>query len=1434
MSKGIALKNRVVSVLLTVIMLVVLFPATEVGSVEINYDLPWLWPVPGSYKLTGLDYYYSGGLHNAGQCIDIANNGYSGENRLDVVSATSGTVLYIQSKYNETDNRGSGWGNYVIVRSGNVNIVYGHLKTVSCTYGPIKAGDVIGKMGNTGNSTGVHLHLQAYPSSENASSTAIPVFEQYRTNPLYVEKFQFMKGLQKESVAYGSWISNYYTNTSGSYYTYSGGLSLDYDVTHSASSVIVINTAGATVRSEPLKENAYNVDTLKYGTTVDIVGHYSDAYGTTWLLLSEGSDGAAWILADDVGFRDYRFGTELVDADLPDDTYGAFADLTFAGTVVSENEVDSLTVELQKDGETLDRFTQAVGLSEFSVSDYIRDGFTVQELNDGTYTLVLSVKERATYPGVDPAYKEKALTTTTFNINSVLSDHIPPLLEEIYVTALTPTELTLYCVATDNKSMDRVEIVISSADESFSRSYIAEADGSTYRLSVPVSDLKGAGDYIIKATAYDSYHNVHEKIRAVTVPAERTAGEIWVVQDILRVRSGPATSYEHLYTINKIGTKVVVTDIQTGGKYLWGKMADGWCAITYCTYESGYLYQVQFDLNGGSGEAPTPLNKRYGADAKISSEKPTREGYTFLGWAKSSDAKVPDYPAGATYSDDKTVTLFAVWQDSVSPTISTVTKNPSKWTNDEVTITVTASDNAGTVYYSFDGGTSWTSVNTLGVKENKIFPSRSIAVKDAYGNVTYYSEAITVDKIDKLPPDMSGVTASVTAEDGKVTLTATGIVDEQSGLSKYELILSPTRDFTVSDTVTVIPGTPVNMADGTYYWKLKVTDGAGNSTVKEFGRFRVGAPQKLSAPIDLAVTKTTSESVDLTWKAVDDADHYVLMFSLTEDFTGELFTHTTSGVIAVVPGLEAGVTYYCRVIAQASDNVFLDSDASQAIRFVTLNNDNTIHGFVSTTDASVDHNTNTVIWNAPYGADRLDLTVTVEKNATVTYWYDEAMTGVMTDLEAKAIPFTGDSAVVYIQITAENGEDRLYAVTVNRAAAVAATPTVDFSATDEMILVGEEPSDLSVIASSTDGGTLTITWYMSYNGGSYLAVGTGESINPTCDKAGDYTLYAVVTNENLKCQTTTASYTTDVVTITVEKHATTITVLISDFVYNGNTPSPAISGYVGDSTVTYRFFADSSCENEIATPTKAGVYYVVAYAAETDAYLAATSRPVRFEIQKQPSELLPPLTVVQPSLRDRNGYVTVAEDGIEYRVKGTDLWLAAEKGSIPFTAPIELEFRVKETENVSAGPTLSVSILSFDGAEDFLPNGSIGLTVDGDYLLASSGRLTAAQLLSGLEKSDGIHVYHPEGDKLNGTSTYVGTGARLTIEDDAGVYKSLYVIVLGDLDGDGLVTRADAEKILELSNGMASIGSEFDFPAADMNSDGVLTSVDAYLALIVT
>lgn len=71
-------------------------------------------------------------------------------------------------------------------------------------------------------------------------------------------------------------------------------------------------------------------------------------------------------------------------------------------------------------------------------------------------------------------------------------------------------------------------------------------------------------------------------------------------------------------------------------------------------------YTIAYNANGGTG-APSAQTKTYGVALTLSSTKPTREGYTFLGWSTDKSATEETYSAGGTYTANSAATLYAVW-----------------------------------------------------------------------------------------------------------------------------------------------------------------------------------------------------------------------------------------------------------------------------------------------------------------------------------------------------------------------------------------------------------------------------------------------------------------------------------------------------------------------------------------------------------------------------------------------------------------------------------------------------------------------------------------------------------------------------------------------------------------------------------------------------
>ena len=129
------------------------------GGAPAQVSGSWGWPTISPYIITSNFGYRWGRLH-AG--IDISGCGFGSP----IYSIGAGTVTEVVSSCPGQGYYGSscggGYGNVVYINHGNGVIVkYAHLNSVTVSAGQrVSRGQVVGTMGNSGSSTGTHLHFE--------------------------------------------------------------------------------------------------------------------------------------------------------------------------------------------------------------------------------------------------------------------------------------------------------------------------------------------------------------------------------------------------------------------------------------------------------------------------------------------------------------------------------------------------------------------------------------------------------------------------------------------------------------------------------------------------------------------------------------------------------------------------------------------------------------------------------------------------------------------------------------------------------------------------------------------------------------------------------------------------------------------------------------------------------------------------------------------------------------------------------------------------------------------------------------------------------------------------------------------------------------------------------------------------------------------------
>lgn len=142
-------------------------------------------------------------------------------------------------------------------------------------------------------------------------------------------------------------------------------------------------------------------------------------------------------------------------------------------------------------------------------------------------------------------------------------------------------------------------------------------------------------------------------------------------------------------------------------------------ATLYAVWKAN-TYTVKYNANGGTG-APANQTKTYGKALTLSSTKPTRTNYIFKGWGTSASATTVAYAAGASYTANAGITLYAVWEIAyVKPRIvnlSIVRCDPNGTASDEGQNGLIGFDwecdeavSSVTIKWKLPSETAWTSV----------------------------------------------------------------------------------------------------------------------------------------------------------------------------------------------------------------------------------------------------------------------------------------------------------------------------------------------------------------------------------------------------------------------------------------------------------------------------------------------------------------------------------------------------------------------------------------------------------------------------------------------------------------------------------------------------------------------------------------------------
>lgn len=290
-------------------------------------------------------------------------------------------------------------------------------------------------------------------------------------------------------------------------------------------------------------------------------------------------------------------------------------------------------------------------------------------------------------------------------------------------------------------------------------------------------------------------------------------------------------------TINKTASAQTISfSVSFGFNLTWSGVYKGTLSASgSISVPAKTSYTVKYNANGGSG-APSTQTKQHGVTLKLSTTKPTRSGYVFQGWATSSSGSVA-YAAGANYTADASVTLYAVWSAgsyTVTYHSNGGTGAPASQTKQHGVALTLSSTKPTMTNHTFVGWGTSPSSTTVAYAAGASYTANASITLYAIWKLSYVKPAITGLTVERC--DSSGVAS----DSGTYAVVKFDWLTYKT-VSSIKLEWTPTGGSTSSTTISAsgtsgsvskVFGSGKITGDSTYAVVVTITD-AGGSAVYE-------------------------------------------------------------------------------------------------------------------------------------------------------------------------------------------------------------------------------------------------------------------------------------------------------------------------------------------------------------------------------------------------------------------------------------------------------------------------------------------------------------------------------------------------------------------------------------------------------------------------
>ncbi len=733
--------KRILFLMVVIIVILLSMNITVCADVQISdINSGWYWPTSSSIRTITSEFgrVRTDSIH---QAIDIA-----GSEGSPVYAARAGDVVESFNSCKGSHNNGSCscsggayYGNYVVIYHGvwnghKIYSMYMHLKSVNVGTS-VKAGQEIGKIGNTGPSDGAHLHFQISKGSKNPKHNNITEAKNnfINTNPskaMFSNKVFSHNRIGSASYPYSEYgnityimngvnvtpnastisgitvnstssLTIEWTKVSGatSYSLYrrkSGDAEYSLAVSSTTSTsytdtgleagtqywyrVYAINESGTSGRSE--SAGAYTRCAIP---TINSVSSTStDSITIGW----KGVKGASSYRIDRRDNDVYTtIATGITGTSFTDTGLKAGAKHFYRVYAINENSIsekpDGYRAFVQCEIPTINSVsstsTDSITIGWKGVSG--ATSYRIDRRDNDVYTTIATGITGTSY--TDTGLKAGAkhfYRVYAVNDNSVSQK---PDGYRVFVQCEMPTNNSVSSTSTDS-------ITIGWKGVSGATSYrIDRRDNDVYTTiatgitgtSYTDTGLKAGAKHFYRVYAVndnsvsqrpDGYRAFVQCEKPVISSSTLTSNSITIAWNAVAGASyyridRRMKGTDEYFTIveSTTNTKFTDTGLNPSSMYYYRIYAINDNSISAKPDEVGFytkaIYTISYNVNGGNGTIPSQT-KVQDTSLTLSSVKPTRIGYTFKGWNTNSAETGTSYVSGDSYTQNASITLYAVWE----------------------------------------------------------------------------------------------------------------------------------------------------------------------------------------------------------------------------------------------------------------------------------------------------------------------------------------------------------------------------------------------------------------------------------------------------------------------------------------------------------------------------------------------------------------------------------------------------------------------------------------------------------------------------------------------------------------------------------------------------------------------------------------------------